>query len=233
MPLCMDGQMQILTQSFLLLLLLSMTPLLCMILRCQNMQNNVERKHAIHENRLASVKASLSLSTPRRMEFMDKRLSKNFHMRRYHQQVVQENLKILRALEEIHSRSSTAVAVGTDNSATGGGGLTASLSDEGGRGTSTAPVTTNRSKGLMSASTAKTGGSHSRKKLSSLLARKRNVKAALVARENQKMMEVSVIFVHVYPVEKTYLPGWNTYITGKVSDAVTANNMLKQYLRTL
>lgn len=149
------------------------------------------------------------------MEFMDKRLSKNFHMRRYHQQVVQENLKILRALEEIHSRSSTAAAVGTDNSVTGGG--EASLSGEGGRGTSTAPVSTKRSKGLLSASTANTGRSPSRKKLKSLLARKRNVKAALVARENQKMMEVSVIFVPSVPCTSYShtLSAWkNTFFTG-------------------
>lgn len=158
----------------------------------EKIQNNVERKHAMHENRLASVKGSLSLSTPRRMEFMDKRLSKNFHMRRHHKQVVQENLKILRALEEIHSRSSTTIAMSTDNSATGAGGIAASSSGHGGRGTSTARASTKRSKGLLSSSTTNTSRSPCRKKLSSLLARKRNVKAALVARENQKMMEVSV-----------------------------------------
>lgn len=167
-------------------------------------QSNIERKHAIHESRLASVKASLSLSTPRRMEFMDKRLSKNFHVRRHHEQVVQENLKILRALEEIHSRSSTTVAVGIDNSVTGGGCL-----GDGGRGTSTAPVSAKKSKGLLSASTTNTGRSPSRKKLSSLLARKRNVKAALVSRENQKMMEVSAIFVQICPHEKDHLLGNN------------------------
>lgn len=68
------------------------------------MQNNVERKHAIHENRLASVKASLSLSTPLRLDFMDKRLSKNYHASRWRARVVNQNLKLLRALEEIHSR---------------------------------------------------------------------------------------------------------------------------------
>lgn len=137
------------------------------------------------------------------MEFMDKRLSKNFHMRRHHEQVVHENLKILRALEEIHSRSSTAVAAGTDNSTADGGGLAASSSGDGGRsgpgrGTSTAPVSAKRGKGLLSASTTNTGRSPSRKKLRSLLARKRNVKAALVARENQKMMEVSAQYLHRY-----------------------------------
>lgn len=144
-------------------------------------QNNIERTHAIHESRLASVKASLSLSTPRRMDFMDKRLSKNFHMRRHHKQVVHENLKLLRALEEIHSRSSTAATVAGTESLTGGGGG-ASLTTGGPKGR----------KLLMSKSASNTTGSSvSRKKLSSLLARKRNVKAAIVARENQKMMEVS------------------------------------------
>lgn len=147
-------------------------------------QNNVERKHAIHEHRLASVKASLSLSTPRRMEFMDKRLSKNFHTRRHHEQVVHENLKLLRALEEIHSRSSTAgaeVPVGVRGGVASGG-------DGGLGGSPTAPASHKRRKGVLSSSAGRSG---SRKKLSSLLARKRNVKAAMVARENQKMMEVS------------------------------------------
>lgn len=142
---------------------------------------------------MASVKASLSLSTPRRMEFMDKRLSKNFHIRRHHKQVVHENLKLLRALEEIHSRSSTA---GADNLAGGRGGV-ASGGDGGLGGASTAPVSLRRRKGVLSSSA---GRSCSRKKLSSLLARKRNVKDALVARENQKMMEVSAaqpFFLHV------------------------------------
>lgn len=145
-------------------------------------QNNVERKHAIHENRLASVKASLSLSTPRRMDFMDKRLSKNFHMRRQHKQVVHENLKLLRALEEIHSRNGTTTVAGTD-SLTGGGG-----------GTSTMTVGQKERKGLLSKSADASGSLPSREKLSSLLARKRNVKAAIVARENQKMMEVSKMY---------------------------------------
>ncbi len=142
-------------------------------------QNNVERKHAIHESRLASVKASLSLSTPRRMDFMDKRLSKNFHMRRHHKQVVHENLKLLRALEEIHSRSSTAVVAGTESLTAGGGG--ASMTTGGQKG---------RKVQLSKSASNTTGSTVSRKKLSSLLARKRNVKAAIVARENQKMMEV-------------------------------------------
>eukprot|EP00903_Cladosiphon_okamuranus_P006391 g6256.t1 len=146
-------------------------------------KNNVERKHAIHEHRLASVKASLSLNTPRRMDFMDKRLSKNFHMRRHHEQVVHENLKLLRALEEIHSRSSN---TGPDNLAGGRGGAASGGGDGGLGGASTGPVSLKRRKGVQSSSA---GRSCSRKKLSSLLARKRNVKAALVARENQKMME--------------------------------------------
>lgn len=119
------------------------------------------------------------------MEFMDKRLSKNFHMRRHHEQVVHENMKLLRALEEIHSRSSTA---GVAEKLAGGWEGTASDGDGGKGGTSTAPVSLKRRKGTLSSSV---GMSCSRKKLSSLLARKRNVKAALVARENQKMMEVS------------------------------------------
>lgn len=127
------------------------------------------------------------------MEFMDKRLSKNFHMRRHHEQVVHENLKLLRALEEIHSRSSTA---GANNLAGGRGGVASGV-DVGKGGASHAPVSLRRRKGAMASSA---GTSSSRKKLSSLLARKRNVKAALVARENQKMMEVSTRFdVHTHP----------------------------------
>lgn len=118
------------------------------------------------------------------MEFMDKRLSKNFHMRRHHEQVVHENLKLLRALEEIHSRSSTAGAEHLSGArggeVSGGDGVVG--------GTSTTPVSLKRRKGVLSSSAGK---SSSRKRLSSLLARKRNVKAALVARENQKMMEAS------------------------------------------
>lgn len=126
------------------------------------------------------------------MEFMDKRLSKNFHTRRYHEQVVHENLKLLRALEEIHSRSGTAGA----ESLAGGRGGVASGGGGGIGGSSTAPVGLKRRKGALSSSA---GGSCSRKKLSSLLARKRDVKAALVARENQKMMEVSVTCFHLLP----------------------------------
>lgn len=159
---------------------------------CNN-QNNVERKQAIHENRLASVKASLSLSTPLRMEFMDKRLSKNFHARRHHELVVLQNRKILRALEEIHSRSSTVAAVGATNPAAEGGSMMVPANSDGERlGSSSAPVSWKKSKGLPSASATNAGeSSSSGKKLNSLLARRRNVKAALVARENQKMMEVS------------------------------------------
>lgn len=172
-------------------------------------QNNIERKHAIHEHRLASIKASLSLSTPRRMEFMDKRLSKNFHMRRHHEQVVYENLKLLRALEEIHSRSSTA---GADNLASGRGDV-ASGGDGGLGGTSTAPVSLKRRKGVLSSSAGKLCP---RKKLSSLLARKRNVQAALVARENQKMMEVSVTFSDVQHWTKI----WSIGVLLKLCDLV-------------
>ncbi|CAB1107305.1 unnamed protein product [Ectocarpus sp. CCAP 1310/34] len=153
-------------------------------------KNNVERKQAIHENRLASVKASLSLSTPRRMEFMDKRLSKNFHARRHHELVVLQNRKILRALEEIHSRSSTVAAVGATNPAEGGSMVVPASSDGERLGSSSAPASWKKSKGLPSASATNAGESScSSKKLNSLLARRRNVKAALVARENQKMME--------------------------------------------
>ncbi|CAN0049584.1 unnamed protein product, partial [Ectocarpus sp. 4 AP-2014] len=166
-------------------------------------KNNVERKQAIHENRLASVKASLSLSTPLRMEFMDKRLSKNFHARRNHELVVLQNRKILRALEEIHSRSST-VAVGATNPAAEGGSMVMPASSDGERlASSSAPVSWKKSKGLPSASATNAGeSSSSGKKLNSLLARRRNVKAALVARENQKMMERITRSKSLYSKEK-------------------------------
>lgn len=139
----------------------------------------MERRYAIHENRLASVKGSLSLSAPVRLGFMDKRLSKNFHLRRHHELVVQENLKLLRALEEIHSRNNAA-CFGANDSTAGG-------PSDGDMVRLAAGVSAKRSKGSLSLSAGK---SHS-KKLNTLLARKRNTRAALVARENEKMMEVS------------------------------------------
>ncbi|CAM9852670.1 unnamed protein product, partial [Ectocarpus fasciculatus] len=166
-------------------------------------KNNVERKQAIHENRLASVKASLSLSTPLRMDFMDKRLSKNFHARRHHELVVLQNRKILRALEEIHSRSSTVAAVGATNPAAEGGSIVVPASSDGEKlGSSSAPVSWKKSKGLSASATNAVESSSSGKKLNSLLARRRNVKAALVARENQKMMERITRSKSLYSKEK-------------------------------
>lgn len=149
-------------------------------------QNDVERRYAIHETRLASVKASLSLRTPIRLEFMEKRLSKNFHIRRNHNNVLRDNLKLLRALEDIHYRQSTSTGVGAGDSSggwasSGGGGV--GPGDE----SFTSPVNAKRTKGSSVSLSTK---SQPRNKLNTLLARKRNARAALVARENQKMMEV-------------------------------------------
>lgn len=132
------------------------------------------------------------------MDFMDKRLSKNFHQRRHHEKLVYDNLKLLRALEEIHSRNGTAVPGGDDRSPAAAGGAAWSSSRCGGKqgsgGGASITVGAKRSKGLVSGSTTFSGGP-SRKKLNSLLARKRKVKAALVARENEKMIEVSATSV--------------------------------------
>lgn len=134
-------------------------------------QNNVERRHAIHENRLATAKPSLALSTPLRLNFMDKRLSKNYHARRQQAQVVHENLKLLRALEEIHCRDGS------------------SFVGDGSAGAMRRVRLTTRNRN------AKSPGEASCRKLQTkklnLLARRRDVKAAAVARENRKMIKVS------------------------------------------
>lgn len=169
-------------------------------------QNDVERKYAIHENHLASVKASLSPSTPIRLEFMDKRLSKNFHMRRHHEHLVYENLKLLRALEEIHSRGSNVGGTASGRGAAGGGigsatgrGAVSSVRDGGRSGSAsgslTVPGNSNRGTGggggRSDCGGGGGGGKMQSKKLNTLLARKRIVRAAVVVRENQKMLEVS------------------------------------------
>lgn len=151
-------------------------------------QNDVERRYAIHENRLASVKASLSLTTPLRLDFMDKRLSKNYHIRRHHAQVVHENLKLLRALEQIHSRRAGGCGsrVTDDTVFPAGGGAASKRRRSGtaGQGPGAGTGSSMRSAGG--------GKSNVRTRLNTLLARKRDLKAAFVARENEKMMEVSM-----------------------------------------
>lgn len=158
-------------------------------------QNNVERSYAIHESRLASVKASLSVGTPLRLDFVDKRLSKNFHLRRHHEQVVCDNLKLLRALEEIQSRtnSSTAACVGgpADSLGRGGGTPGGGKLSAGGGSSSTIPAVGVKKSLTVSATSA--GKSHSGSMLNTMLERKRNAKAARVARENQQMLEVRVM----------------------------------------
>ena len=151
----------------------------------------MERSYAIHESRLASVKPSLSVSTPLRLDFVDKRLSKNFHLRRHHEQVVCDNLKLLRALEEIQSRTSSSTAcvggpgdsLGRGGASSGGGKLAA-----GGGSLTTPAVGVKKS---LTVSAASAGKSHSSSMLNTMLERKRNAKAALVARENHQMLEVS------------------------------------------
>lgn len=159
-------------------------------------QNDVERRYAIHENRLASVKASLALSAPPRLEFMDKRLSKNYHTRRQQAAVVHENLKLLRALEEIHSRPpASGFAGGEEGSIVGGPKRGRPATTAGSSG----PVggVGDAGEGRRRGNTVRKGKLHS-KKLHTLLARKRDQKASVVARENEKMMEVRnmVVFVH-------------------------------------
>ena len=153
----------------------------------------MERSYAIHESRLASVKASLSVSTPLRLDFVDKRLSKNFHLRRHHERVVCDNLKLLRALEEIQSRTSsiTAACVGGPGDALGQGGAPSSGGKlaAGGGSSSTIPAVGVKKSLAVSATSA--GKSHSSSMLNTMLERKRNANSARVARENQQMLEVS------------------------------------------
>lgn len=156
-------------------------------------QNNVERRYAIHENRLASVKASLSLTAPLRLDFIDKRLSKNYHTRRHQAQVVYDNFKLLRALEDIHSRGGSRstgdstslrdISKRGRSSTTGGGG--------GDNSRNAAVAVKHASSKMINGKGAGPGSKSHVKKLNTLLARKRDLKAALVARENQKMLEVS------------------------------------------
>lgn len=110
---------------------------------------------------------------------MDKRLSKNYHKRRHQAQVVYENLKLLRALEDIHSRS------------TGDSTSLRDISKQGRSSRADGGATVTLSSRKMSSGKGVGPGNKSHTiKLNTLLARKRDLKAALVARENQKMMEV-------------------------------------------
>lgn len=119
---------------------------------------------------------------------MDKRLSKNYHIRRHHAQVVHENLKLLRALEQIHSRRAggcgSRVTDGTVFPAGGGAASKRRRSGTVGQGPGAGIGSSMRSTGG--------GKSHVQTRLNTLLARKRDLKAAFVARENEKMMEVSM-----------------------------------------
>lgn len=135
------------------------------------LQKDVETRYAKHERRLASVKASLALTTPLRLAFMDKRLSKNYHRSRHQAQLIHENLKLLRALEKIHCRD-PAACIGGNSQGTSKTGKSISC-----RGSSDVPGSTSWSK-------------QRAKKLNQLLARRRDVKAAAVARENHKMVKV-------------------------------------------
>lgn len=176
------------------------------LLRNCRKQTNIERRQAVHEKRLASVKASLALSTPLRFEFMDKRLSKNFHSRRQHETVVAENLKLLRALEGIHARSGGMFGSGSDAAFTGMENIPASsLAPVGGGDGDSAAAAANPKESRTLESSASVPAAcdvvrnrksqqHSRMdRLSMLLERERNVRATIVARENEKMMEVSVL----------------------------------------
>ncbi|CAM9814777.1 unnamed protein product, partial [Choristocarpus tenellus] len=126
---------------------------------------NIERTKVLHEARLSSIKGYLRLSSPVRLSFIDKRISKNFHHRRQQEQVAHENLKILRALEEIHFRSESQIG--------GGLGLPGRLSK-----------TRSSSSG-----SGVDGNKMVLAKLNGLMARKRDLEAIRIARENHKMAE--------------------------------------------
>lgn len=151
-------------------------------------QKNVERNHAIHESRLASAKASLSLGSPLRPKFMVKRLSKKFHLRENRERVICENLRLLQKMRDIYSRGDQDYYRSSKSTHCSQEKPVLDSVTSGIKATSSAEA---RGKGVVTTSSSTSMPiSH---KLNILVARRRNAEAALVETENRKMLKVSTV----------------------------------------
>ena len=111
---------------------------------------------------------------------MKKQLSKRFHLRQHHERIIFENLKLLRALEDIHSRE----GVGCPGASDCAWSQDKFTPDDGTPSTPTVNV-----KGHKSASSRSSTQTSSRN-LNALI-RKRIATEALIAIENKHMGQVS------------------------------------------